>query len=225
MLFATSTRWECSFNLNGQFSLTACGCHFQGEAVLTSLATTSVTYHTELSCSVLSLRRMAWVGFFAGLFPGLCDVLWWLLWLGLSTNSWWLEWASNPEEQQRATNEQEDIRGDVLQHFLTESPMKEEKWAEELVETLPRFWKLGNVWKKSKNAVWLGVFCFLFFFWFVWFLIFKCLCLFVSVSVWVIVMLHLKKSILHWSDTPCCEVNLFLRSLFIVWTPWGVAGT
>lgn len=56
-----------------------------------------VSYWTVLLS--LLLRSMVWVGFFVGLYPGLFGAPWWQQWLGLSMNSLWLKWASNPEEQ------------------------------------------------------------------------------------------------------------------------------
>lgn len=124
------------------------------------LDTPGITYHTELSCSVLSLRSTAWLGFFAGRYPGLCDELWWLLWLGLSTSSWWLEWASNPEEHQcLATIKRWNmIRGITIGMIFSPKAPWKEKQAEELVEMVKQHYqdseKRNQVDKcESKNAV------------------------------------------------------------------------
>lgn len=171
---------------------------------------------------------MAWEGFFAVLYPGLCVALWWLLWLGLSTNSWWLKWASNPEEQQCwATMKQDELRGNNdMQHFLSESPAKEEEGAEELVEMVNQhyqdFEKRNQVDKWGKKRVRMVCVC-------VCLLIFKYLCLFVSVGVceFEIVTWHLTHSYvdlgLKWHSLLWSE--LIPPLIIYVWTPRGMAAT
>lgn len=121
---------------------------------------------TELSCAVLTRRSTAWLGFSVELCPGLFDALSWLPWLGLCMNSWWLEWALNPEECSAAKKgkKNKEIMLYIFYFFLKASRKKNRElrslqgqWASS-TKMLSRGSRWINVWKER---VWMFCVCLL----------------------------------------------------------------